>query len=119
MVPPIDAHERELTAKAGETRARIEELITRLHGLDTEIENLRTARKPLLALPEPPATEVPVPPEVPEHPAYRQILTVFTDTGRPMRAQDLCRPLDLPIVPKNTESIHFKLKCLVSTGRPH
>ncbi|GLV85760.1 hypothetical protein Slala03_54490 [Streptomyces lavendulae subsp. lavendulae] len=51
-----------------------------------------------------------------EHAAYQQILTVFTDTGRPMRARDLCQALDLPIVPKNTEGICFKLKCLVSRG---
>ncbi|MEU9136943.1 hypothetical protein AB0D33_13410 [Streptomyces sp. NPDC048404] len=112
----IDAHEQELTAQAGQARARIEELTTRLHGLDAEIENLRTTRKTLLALPEPPATEAPVPPEVPEHPAYQQILTIFTDTGRPMRARDLCQALDLPIVPKNTEGIRSKLKRLVSRG---
>lgn len=42
-------------------------------------------------------------PEVPEHSAYQQILTVFADTGRPMRARDLCQALDLPIAPKASD----------------
>jgi hypothetical protein len=33
-----------------------------------------------------------------------------------MRARDLCQVLDLPILPKNTESIRCKLKRLVSRG---
>jgi hypothetical protein len=52
----------------------------------------------------------------PEHPAYQQILTAFADLGRPLRARDLCVALDLPILPKNTESIRAKLKRLVSRG---
>ncbi|WP_239092087.1 hypothetical protein [Streptomyces sp. SID14478] len=51
---------------------------------------------------------------MPDHPAYQQILTAFTDAGRPMRARDLCEALDLPILPKNTEGIRSKLKCLVT-----
>ena len=34
----------------------------------------------------------------------------------PLRARDLCLALDLPILPKNTESIRSKLKRLVSRG---
>ncbi|MBV6699979.1 hypothetical protein [Kitasatospora aureofaciens] len=33
-----------------------------------------------------------------------------------MRARDLCEGLDLPILPKNTEGIRFKLKRVVSRG---
>ncbi|MFG2557284.1 hypothetical protein [Streptomyces sp. NPDC048581] len=35
-------------------------------------------------------------------PAYQQILTVFADIRRPMRARDLYQALDLLTVPKNT-----------------
>ncbi|MEU0572809.1 hypothetical protein ABZ297_46415 [Nonomuraea sp. NPDC005983] len=50
------------------------------------------------------------------HPAYQQILTIFANVDRPMRARDLCQALDLPIVSKNTENIRSKLKRLVSRG---
>lgn len=55
-------------------------------------------------------------PAVPDHPAYQQILTAFADLQRPLRARDLCLALDLPILPKHTESIRSKLKRLVSRG---
>ncbi|WP_159047601.1 hypothetical protein [Streptomyces sp. WM6378] len=42
-------------------------------------------------------------PDVPDHPAYRQILAAFAAAATPLRARDLCPALDLPIVPKNTE----------------
>lgn len=41
---------------------------------------------------------------------------VFAETGRSMRARDLCEALDLPILPKNTEGIRFKFKRMVSRG---
>jgi Fe2+ or Zn2+ uptake regulation protein len=53
---------------------------------------------------------------VPDHPAYRQILDVFADHDRPLRARDLCEALELPIVKKNTENIRAKLKRLVNQG---
>lgn len=49
-------------------------------------------------------------------PAYQQILTVFADIRRPMRARDLCQALDLLTVPKNTEGIRSELKRLVARG---
>ncbi|WP_200259767.1 hypothetical protein [Streptomyces sp. HSG2] len=88
----------------------------RLGEIDAESENLRITRKTLLALPLPtPATE-PDRPDIPDHPAYQQILTALADEGRPMRARDLCQALDLPTLPKNTEGIRSKLKRLVSRG---
>jgi hypothetical protein len=112
----IEIRERELADRAGQLRSRIEELTRQLGELDAESENLRITHKTLLTLPLPsPATE-PDRPDVPGHPAYRQILTALTDAGRPMRARDLCQALDLPILPKNTEGIRSKLKRLVSRG---
>ncbi|MBV9026209.1 MAG: hypothetical protein JO362_21015, partial [Streptomycetaceae bacterium] len=112
----IEARERELGEQAGQIRSRIEELTARLGELDAETENLRITRKTLLDIPAPVPVDDPARPDVPEHPAYQQILTVFADTGKPMRARDLCQALDLPIVPKNTEGIRCKLKRLVARG---
>lgn len=53
---------------------------------------------------------------VPDHPAYQQILTLMTNTGRPTRARDLCLALDLPLARKNVENTRAKLKGLVSRG---
>ncbi|MFY1678052.1 hypothetical protein [Streptomyces sp. WMMC905] len=112
----IETRERELADQAGQFRDRIEELRVRLGEIDAESENLRITRKTLLALPLPsPATE-PDRPDIPDHPAYQQILTALADEGRPMRARDLCQALDLPTLPKNTEGIRSKLKRLVSRG---
>jgi hypothetical protein len=55
-------------------------------------------------------------PELPDHPACRQVFDAFADLRRPLRARDLCVALDLPIVAKNTENIRSKLKRLVSRG---
>ncbi|MET7642933.1 hypothetical protein ABZS83_04640 [Streptomyces sp. NPDC005426] len=96
------------------------ELTARLREFDTESENLQITRKTLRNIPAPAPAQASVdePPrtEMPEHPAYRQILTVLTDTGHPMRARDICEALDLPILPKNTEGTRSKLKRLVIRG---
>ncbi|MFB6590039.1 hypothetical protein ACWGSE_04815 [Streptomyces diastaticus] len=52
-------------------------------------------------------------PDIPDHPAYQQILTVLADAGQSMRARDLCQTFDLPILPKNTEGLRSQLKHLV------
>ncbi|MCX4426343.1 hypothetical protein [Streptomyces mirabilis] len=110
----IETRERELADQAEQLRARIEELTRQLGEIDAESENLRITRKTLLTLPMPsPAAE---PADIPDHPAYQQILTALADAGRPMRARDLCQALDLPILPKNTEGLRSKLKRLVSRG---
>ncbi|KUN74029.1 hypothetical protein AQJ46_00010 [Streptomyces canus] len=110
----IETRERELADQAGQFRVRIEGPSRQLGELDAESENLRITRKTLLALPLPSPATGPDRPDVPDHPAYQQILTALTDAGRPMRARDLCQPLDLSILPKNTEGIRSKLKRLVS-----
>jgi hypothetical protein len=112
----IETRERELADQAKQLRDRIEELTRQLGELDTESENLRITRKTLLTLPLPSPSTGPDRPDIPDHPAYQQILTALADAGRPMRARDLCQALDLPILPKNTEGIRCKLKRLVSRG---
>ncbi|MCY0923903.1 hypothetical protein OS965_38220 [Streptomyces sp. H27-G5] len=110
----VEARESEVSEQAGRLRNQIAELTTHLRELDTESENLQITRKTLLNLPAP--VDDPPHAEVPEHPAYQQILTVLADTGGPMRARDICEALDLPILPKNTEGIRSKLKRLVTRG---
>jgi lysophospholipase L1-like esterase len=112
----IETREHELADQAEQFRARIEELTRQLGELDAESENLRITRKTLLTLPLPPPATEPDRPDTPDHPAYQQILTALANTGRPIRARDLCQALDLPILPKNTEGIRSKLKRLVSRG---
>lgn len=117
ILEQIDARERTLSDEAEQTRARIGELTTHLHGVDEETDNLRITRKTLLGLAdELPVTEPAPRPAEPDHPAYQRILAVFADAGRPMRARDLCEALDLPILPKNPESIRSKPKRMVSRG---
>ncbi|MFE9558862.1 hypothetical protein ACFYOD_36075 [Streptomyces sp. NPDC006703] len=110
----LEAREDELAAQSGQLRASIEDLTTRLGELDAETENLRITRKTLLAIPRPEPVEQTPRPDIPDHPAYQQILAALADAGRPMRARDLCEALDLPILPKNTEGIRSKLKRLVT-----
>ncbi|WP_053724571.1 hypothetical protein [Streptomyces sp. WM6378] len=99
----VDARERELGKQAGQLRSSIEELTARLGELDAESENLCVTRKTLLAIRRlEPVEETPCL-DVPDHPAYQQILT---DAGRPMRAHSLCEAFDPPILPKNTEGMH-------------
>jgi hypothetical protein len=112
----VEARERELDEEAGQLRSRIEEITARLGELDAESESLRITRKTLLGIPAPTPAAAPARPDVPDHPAYQQILTALTDSGRPMRARDLCEALDLPIIAKNTEGIRSKLKRLVTRG---
>jgi hypothetical protein len=112
----IETRERELVGQAEQLRTSIEELTRQLGELDAESENLRITRKTLLTLPLPLPAAEPERPDIPDHPAYQQILTALADAGRPMRARDLCQALDLPILPKNTESIRCKLTRLVSRG---
>jgi hypothetical protein len=116
LLDKIDARETALAREAEQTRAQIDELAAKLRELDEAIDHLRITRKTLLALADAGDAEPAAPPVLPDHPAYQQILTIFADVGRPMRARDLCQAMDMPIVSKNTENIRSKLKRLVSRG---
>jgi len=121
LLDRIDAREQALAREAGDVQARIDELTARLGELSQAISDLQVTRKTLLALAgrddaQPAAEPAEPPPDLPDHPAYQQILTAFADLRRPLRARDLCVALDLPILPKNTEGIRSKLKRLVSRG---
>jgi hypothetical protein len=121
LLDRIDAREQALAREAEQVQARIEELTTRLREVNEAISDLQVTRKTLISLAgeddaRPAAEPGETPPALPDHPAYQQILTAFADLRRPLRARDLCVALDLPILPKNTESIRSKLKRLASRG---
>ena len=117
LLNKIDAREQVLTCQIEQVQTEIDALSARLDELGEAIEHLRITRKTLLALAdEDDAEPAAPPPAMPGHPAYQQILAVFADADRPLRARDLCEALDLPIVAKNTENIRSKLKRLASRG---
>jgi hypothetical protein len=119
LLDKIEAREQALAREAEQARTMIDDLAARVRELDQAIDHLQITRKTLLSLADEPGTgpePAEPPPALPGHPLYQQILAVFADTARPMRARDLCQALDLPIVPKNTENIRSKLKRLASRG---
>jgi hypothetical protein len=119
LLDKIEAREQALAREAEQARTMMDDLAARVRELDEAIDHLQITRKTLLSLAGEPGTgpePAEPPPALPGHPLYQQILAVFADTARPMRARDLCQALDLPIVPKNTENIRSKLKRLASRG---
>jgi hypothetical protein len=121
LLDRIDAREQALAREAGDVQARIDGLTARLREVSEAISDLQVTRKTLISLAsqddaQPADAPAGPSPALPEHPAYRQILTAFTDLGRPLRARDLCVALDLPVASENTENIRSKLKRLVSRG---
>jgi len=121
LLDRIDAREQALAREAGDVQARIDELTAQLGELSQAISDLQVTRKTLLALAgeddaQPAAEPAGPAPAPPDHPASQQILPAFADLQRPLRARDLCLALDLPVLPKNTESIRSKLKRLASRG---
>jgi hypothetical protein len=117
LLDKIEAREQALAREAEQARTMMDDLAARVRELDEAIDHLQITRKTLLSLADDPASEPAQPPPVlPGHPLYQQILAVFAEAARPMRARDLCQALDLPIAPKNTENIRSKLKRLASRG---
>lgn len=107
LLDKLDARERELTEQA-------EHLPALLRELEAERETLRITAKTVRAMADELAQ--PAPPTLPDGAAYQQIIAIFDQQDRPLRARDLCQALDLPPLPKHTEGTRAKLKRLVSLG---
>ncbi|MFE3038339.1 hypothetical protein ACFXKY_42600 [Streptomyces canus] len=107
----LEEQEREIAAQAEATRGRIAELSAQLEEFDRIAEEVRITRKTLLVLPDP---SPPTPPtaELPDHPAYRQIMPVFAAADTPLRARAICEAMDLEIAPNNINNTRLKLKRL-------
>ncbi|MFB7678208.1 hypothetical protein ACFC26_43120 [Kitasatospora purpeofusca] len=54
--------------------------------------------------------------ELPDHPAYQQIMAVFAATDAPLRARAVCEAMDVEIAPSNINNVHLKLKRLADRG---
>lgn len=94
-------------------RGQIGELQGRLREAETHLEHLAITRKTVTAL----ADRLPAgPPELPEHPDYPRILTVFNRATGPLRAKDVCEALGHALLPKNVEGTRAKLKRLFKLG---
>ncbi|NBF00095.1 hypothetical protein FE391_35515 [Nonomuraea sp. KC401] len=117
LLNKIDAREQAVTCQIEQAQAEIDVLTARLAELTETIEHLRITRKTLLSLAHEPGTEpVAAPLALPENPAYQQILTVFADLGRSLRARELCEALDLPLAHNSIQNVRAKLKRLVNHG---
>ncbi|MEH0421184.1 hypothetical protein [Streptomyces sp. B21-083] len=86
---------------------------TRLREAETHLERLAITRTTVTGL----ADRLPAhTPDLPEHPDYPRILTVFNDATGPLRARDVCEILGHELLPKNVEGTRAKLKRLVKLG---
>ncbi len=111
----LEEREREIAAQAEAAKERIAELSAQLEEFHRAAEEIRITRKTLLELPEP-APPAPPPPQLPDHPAYQQIMAVFTAADTPLRARQVCEAMDLEIAPNTINNTRLKLKRLVERG---
>jgi hypothetical protein len=95
---------------------QIDELAARLREAEAERDALATTAKTIRAMAADLDLERPPPPALPDGVAYQQIMAVFDQEHRPLRARDLCLALDLPVLPKHVEGARAKLKRLVGLG---
>ena len=109
LLDRIELRERQLAGQAGELAAR-------LLDVEAEREALQVTAKTIRAMADDLDLEQPPAPALPDGAAYQQIMGVFDQERRLLRARDLCLALDPPILPKHTEGTRAKLKRLVSLG---
>ncbi|WP_329142620.1 hypothetical protein OIU91_03385 [Streptomyces sp. NBC_01456] len=113
LQPLLDAlgiQEDAARALADDLRGQITELHNRLREAETRLEHLTITRQTVTSLTD----RLPAgPPDLPEHPDYSRILSVFNDATGPLRARDICEALDHEPLPKNIEGTRAKLKRLV------
>ncbi|MEU5548073.1 hypothetical protein AB0G85_38330 [Streptomyces sioyaensis] len=113
LQPLLDAlgiQEDAARALADDLRGQITELHNRLREAETRLEHLTITRQTVTSLTD----RLPAgPPDLPEHPGYPRILSVFNDATGPLRARDICEALDHEPLPKNIEGTRAKLKRLV------
>ncbi|MFE2718813.1 hypothetical protein ACFXKI_44545 [Streptomyces mirabilis] len=111
----LEEREREITAQAETTREQITQLTAQLDELGRAAEEVRITRKTLMALPDPQPPAPPTP-KLPDHPAYQQIMAVFTAADHPLRARQVCEAMDVAVAPNNINNVRLKLKRLTDRG---
>jgi hypothetical protein len=107
--------EQAARAQAEYLATQIEQLTGQLRELEAHLSDLATTRGVILSLADGQARP-PEPPDLPENPAYQNILAALAESPGPVRAKDLCQRLDLGLEPKNIEGMRSKLKRLVARG---
>jgi hypothetical protein len=111
----LEEREREIAAQAEKTGEQIAQLTARLDELGRAAEEVRITRKTLLELPDPQPSAPPAP-KLPDHPAYQQIMAVFTAADAPLRAQQMSEAMDMEITPNDINNTRLKLKRLTERG---
>ncbi|WP_326611282.1 hypothetical protein OIE62_22055 [Streptomyces scopuliridis] len=111
----LEEREGEIAAQAEAAKEQIAQLTAQLNELDRAAEEVRIMRKTLLELPDPQLSAAPAP-KLPDHPAYQQIMAVFTAADHPLRARQVCEAMDLTVAPNNINNIRLKLKRLTDRG---
>ncbi|MFJ8856788.1 hypothetical protein [Streptomyces sp. NPDC102437] len=113
LLQALDIQEEAARALADDLRAQIDDLQARLREAETHLEHLAITRKTVTSL----ADRIPASlPELPQHPDYARILTVFHEATGPLRAKNICQTLGHELLPKNAEDTRAKLKRLVKLG---
>ncbi|MEV5530761.1 hypothetical protein [Streptomyces prunicolor] len=111
----LEEWQREITAQADATREQIAQLTARLDELCRAAEEVRITRKTLLELPDPQPPAAPAS-QLPDHPAYQQIMAVFATADAPLRARQVCEAMNMEIAPNNINNTRLKLKRLTERG---
>jgi hypothetical protein len=115
LLARLEEREQEIAAQAETTGEQIAQLTARLDELGRAAEEVRITRKTLLGLPDPQPPARPAP-KLPDHPAYQQIMAVFTAADHPLRARQVCEAMDLAVAPNNINNVRLKLKRLAGRG---
>jgi hypothetical protein len=111
----LEEREGEIIAQAETVRDQITQLTAQLDELGRAAEEVRVTRKTLMELPEPQPPAPPAP-KLPDHPAYQQIMAVFTAADHPLRARQVCEAMDLTVAPNNINNVRLKLQRLTDRG---
>jgi hypothetical protein len=111
----ITARETAATAQAEQLREQIATPTEQLTTTETELSDLATTRSMLPRLTGTPEGLAPSDTTV-TSPAYQQIPAIFTTTGHPLRAKDICHTLGTGTAAKHTENLRAKLKRLITRG---
>ncbi|MEV4972170.1 hypothetical protein [Streptomyces scopuliridis] len=113
----IAEREAELACQADALRVEIDQLTARLNNIERDLEHVqitRTATSLADGLDQ--DGSVPGKAGTARAPLYPQLLAVFHEKQRPLRARDLRGALALGLLPKSVEGVRSKLTRLVARG---
>lgn len=119
LLQALDLQEGAARALANDLHTQINALQTHLREAELRLEHLAITRTTVTGLADriPAQTVAPAGSlELPEHPDYPRILTVFNATTSPLKARDVCQTLGFELLPKHIERTRAKMKRLVTLG---